>query len=107
LKRAEGDARRLGAERAAWADALALLIQATVTQGRGNTTLAIDQLQTAETALRQCHVHHHAAAAQYRRGGLIGGDEGRALAEAASAWMQDQKIVNPARMADLLAPGSW
>jgi hypothetical protein len=52
-------------------------------------------------------MNHLAAAAQYRRGGLIGGDEGRALASAASAWMQDQKIVNPARMADLLAPGSW
>jgi hypothetical protein len=107
LRRAEGDARRLSKEGAAWAGALALLIGATVAHGRGKTTVAIDQLHSAETALRECHMNHLAAAAQYRRGGLIGGDEGRVLAGTASAWMQEQKIVNPARMADLLAPGSW
>jgi hypothetical protein len=107
LRRADGDARRLSAERAAWADALALLIRATLAQSRGKTSLAIGQLQLAETALRQCHMNHLAAAALYRRGGLIGGEEGRELAGTATEWMRDQKIVNPARMANLLAPGSW
>ena len=107
LRRAERDARRLSRERAAWADALALLIRAGVAQGRGRAGQAIGQLKAAETALRDCQINHHAAAAQYRRGGLIGGDEGRQLSASAIQWMHDQKIVNPRQMVDLLAPGAW
>jgi eukaryotic-like serine/threonine-protein kinase len=107
LRRAERDARRLSTERAAWADALSLLIRATVAQARGEVSQAVETLQLAETALRDCHIHHHAAAAQYRRGGLIGGAEGRGLVEAATEWMRHQQIVNPARMVNLLAPGRW
>ena len=107
LRRAEGDARRLSKERAAWAEALALLIRATVAQARGEKSQAVEKLQSAETALRECHIHHHAAAAQYRRGALIGGDQGRALVDAATEWMLRQQIANPARMVNLLAPGRW
>jgi hypothetical protein len=107
VARAEGDARRLTKERAAWADALALLIGAIVAQGRGQTSLAVQQLQMAETALRQCQMNHYAAAAQYRRGGLIGGEEGNRLVTAATQWMKGQNIVEPARMVNLLAPGHW
>lgn len=107
LRRAEGDARRLTRERAAWADALALLIRATVAQSRGKTSLAIQQLQLSETALRQCRMNHYAAAAQYRRGGLIGGEEGSFLVQSATEWMKGQNIVNPSLIANVLAPGRW
>jgi hypothetical protein len=38
---------------------------------------------------------------------LLGGDEGRALVEAADAWMRGELILNPERMAAMLAPGRW
>ena len=46
-----------------------------------------------------------AAAARRRLGGLLGGDEGRALIAQADAWMAGQEIRNPARMAACIAPG--
>ena len=50
---------------------------------------------------------HYAAAAQYRRGQLVGGDEGRAQITAATEWFKDQEVVNIERMVCLLAPGDW
>jgi len=49
----------------------------------------------------------YAAAARRRRGQLLGGDEGAALVAEADSWMAKQDIKNPARMADMLAPGRW
>ena len=46
----------------------------------------------------------HAAVASRRRGEIAGGSEGRALVEAADAWMQGQGVRNPGRMAGMLAP---
>ena len=47
----------------------------------------------------------HAAAMRRRQGEILGGDQGRALLRAADASMQRQKVANPERMTDLLAPG--
>ena len=49
----------------------------------------------------------YAAAARYRRGSITVGDEGHLLIETACATMQAQQIANPARLANLLAPGPW
>ena len=43
--------------------------------------------------------------ARRRRGELLGGEEGRALVEAANAWMTEQTIKSPTRMTEMLAPG--
>ncbi len=62
------------------------------------------------------YVHRHAAgradlgglyeaAARRRLGELLRGDEGRRMIAAADAWMTEQAIRNPARMAAALAPG--
>jgi hypothetical protein len=107
LGRARRDARRLARERAAWADALAQLVFATITRASGDTHTAVIELERAEIALRASQMNHFAAAAQFRRGHLVGGDAGRRLIEAASEWMRGQQMMNPARLADLLTPGPW
>jgi hypothetical protein len=50
---------------------------------------------------------HYAAAAQYRRGQLIGNDEGRALLAEATRFFREQTVVNVQRITNLLAPGTW
>ena len=47
----------------------------------------------------------YAASAHRRLGGLLGGEEGRALIAQADAWMTGQGISNPACMAAGIAPG--
>jgi hypothetical protein len=47
----------------------------------------------------------YAAAARVRLGALLGGDEGAALQRSASAFMERQRVKEPARMVNLLAPG--
>jgi len=49
----------------------------------------------------------HAAVTRRRRGELMGGEAGSGLVAAADAWMSGQAIRNPARMAQMLAPGLW
>lgn len=106
LTRAEHDAAALTTD-APWGAALASLVRATVAHARGQQqgdTLA--SLAACAQQLRACHMHHYAAATDYRRGMLMGA-EGRTIADAASEWMRAHQMMNPARMADLLAPGPW
>jgi serine/threonine protein kinase len=100
-----GDARRIERERMAWAGPLAWLIRAGVAAGRGDRPGALALLRDAEAGLRAADMGLFAAAACYRRGVLLGGDAGRALAVQAVGWMEGQGIRNPARMAALYAPG--
>ena len=106
LQRAEADCRALENE-APWSCVLAQLARATLSHANGRTQAAIGELEAAAWALRECHMNHYAAAADYRRGILIGGEKGSDLVETASAWMGEHHMANPARMADLLAPGPW
>ena len=106
LARAEHDAATLQTD-APWGAALASLVKTTIAHARGEahvTTIA--SLEACAQKLRACHMHHYAAAADYRRGMLLG-SEGRALVDSASQWMRAHHMMNPARMADLLAPGPW
>ena len=90
------------------ATALASLLRATVEHGReADTTATIAALDAAGKRLAECHMHHYAAAADFRRGTLVGGAEGREIVQTASGWMASQNMMNAARMADLLAPGPW
>lgn len=107
LNRALADAESLAAE-APWADALASLVRATVEHAGGrNASVTIAALDASREKLAACHMHHYAAAADYRSGILMGGDQGRELVKSASDWMTAQNMTNAARMADLLAPGPW
>ena len=101
------EARRLDGEDAPWASALARLLRATAAYVRGKTDDARTALASAEAELQRCDMYLYAAAARYRRGSITVGDEGRVLIETARTTMNAQQIANPARLANLLAPGPW
>jgi ATP/maltotriose-dependent transcriptional regulator MalT len=105
LRRAEQDARRLDREGAPWARAVAKLVAGTCAQVGGRDAEAASALESAEMQLSACNMTLFAAAAQYRRGRLVGGTAGQALVDHALAAMQEQQVVNPQRLARVLAPG--
>ncbi|MBI4749777.1 MAG: hypothetical protein HY774_14920 [Acidobacteria bacterium] len=107
LKIAQTNARRIKREKIAYGDGWAELIFAGVEATRGRTTAAINHLHLAETKLAGADMKLYAAAASRRRGELLGGEEGSALIQQSEEWMTGQHIKNPARMADMLAPGRW
>ncbi|OLC43398.1 MAG: hypothetical protein AUH43_20790 [Acidobacteria bacterium 13_1_40CM_65_14] len=107
LRLAARDAQRLERTRAPWAEGLACLIRAGVASMRGDARKAAAQLADAEPRLSASDLSHFATACRRCRGELVGGREGRALVEDADRWFTDQHVVNPERMAGLLAPGAW
>ena len=83
------------------------LIRATVAWAQGHPASAVDHLRRAEAALRRCDMNQYAAAACYRRGQIEGGSTGAQLMREGAEWMQAERVVNPHRVLDLLAPGPW
>jgi serine/threonine protein kinase len=106
LREAERDARAIEREGLSWSAPLSKLLRAGIDVVRGErperaATLlrdAIVELDSADMAL-------YAAAARRCLGGILDGDEGRALVRGADDWMANETIKNPARMVNMLAPG--
>lgn len=107
LRGAEQHARRIERERTAWGDLLVLLLRAGIAADHGDRRRAGEVLAAAEQGLAAADMALHAAVARRRRGEVVGGEQGRALVEAADSWMAGQGIQNPERMAAMLAPGRW
>ena len=107
LRIAERDARMIEKENMPWGNAFARQIRAGIAAARGETAKAIEFAASAEASFEAVDMALYAAATRRRRGQLIGGDEGRKLVEEAETWMAGQKIKNPDRMTDMLAPGKW
>ena len=103
LSSAERDARRLARESAPWADAAADFIRGGTSAVRGDLESARHRFERAERAFHSVDMALHAMVARRRRGQLTAG--GTALVRSADDWMAAQSIRNPARMADMLAPG--
>jgi hypothetical protein len=104
LRQARADARRIEREEMPWATPLAQAIYAAVDFRKGQRERALAALARAEEGFRAADMALFAAAAQRRRGELIGGDAGQELIDQADAWMRSQGIVRPARMVDAFAP---
>ncbi len=102
---AEKDAAAIAREGSAPAAAFAATIQAAVQQQRGDRVGAVGWLREAAAGFARVSMALHAQAVRRRLGQLLGGDEGRALVQAADAFITAQAIVEPARMAAMLAPG--
>jgi hypothetical protein len=100
-------ARTLARKHARWASAVSLLIEACVANVKSERQRTLDLLQRAEVEFRACEMLDYVSACQYRRGTLVGDKEGRELIAAAGKWATSQRVVNPARVFDMLAPGRW
>ena len=107
VKNAARTAKQLRREGAAWAAALAGLIDAGVSSFHGRAARAILQLERAEAAFEHAEMALHAAVARRRRGELVGGAEGERLTMDADGWMNGQAIAKPARIVEMLAPGRF
>jgi hypothetical protein len=107
LKIAERDCRRIEREQMPWGNALALLLRAGISVGRGRIEDALSLAASAEKKLTSADMRVHAAAAGRRRGELVGGEEGRELMAQADAFLVSQGIARPQTIAAMLAPGPW
>jgi hypothetical protein len=81
------------------------LIYAGVAASEGDRNSALEILGTAIGVLDGAGMHAYATAARFRRGQLIGGEQGRAETESAAGSMRTKGVKRPDRMVDLLAPG--
>ena len=88
-----------------WSDAIAMLVEAAVAHLERRSGDARDLLATALEGFERADMTFHAAVARRHLGSTRGDERGRALVEAVDAWMARQGIRNPARIAQLIAPG--
>ena len=107
LSRAGRDARLLEREAMPASAGSAALIRAGVAAGRGDAAAARGLLMAAVGGLGRAAVSHYLAAARWRLGELLGGDDGASEIEGARAWFEEQGVRNPERMVAMLAPGRW
>jgi hypothetical protein len=104
IRAATRDARGLRSMRLAWTDALAQLLEASVSLVTATRTRGADHLARAHTECSAAGMTLHAAVARRRLGELTGGSEGaRAIAEA-DACLANQNIRAPQRFARLYMP---
>jgi hypothetical protein len=104
LETATGAARKIRREDMPWALAIAQLVDASVAAARTDRSAA-DALASAEQALVAADMHLYAAVARYRRGQLLGGEAGSALAATARDELVALGARNPERIADMIVPG--
>lgn len=105
LRQARRYARRLDKEGIEWAGPFAAYIRAAIQYLQGNPEAAIDGLRHAVDGFEQTHMSLYRAAAQRRLGQLISGDQGQALITAAEAAFTEQGVLDPPRLANMMAPG--
>ncbi len=99
--------RRLGREPALWARAHRSLLRGCLETITGRDALAVRCFEAAEEQFEGADMALLAHLARDRRGALIGGSEGHELRAHAHQYLTEQGITNPARYADMLAPGDW
>lgn len=105
LNAAEKEAKRMEREGTPYASSLCFFTRAGIASIRGNEPDAVTLFSRAETVFVANDMALHVAAARWRRGEVIGGDEGRALIDSADSWLRGQNITNPSRIIDMLSPG--
>ncbi len=99
------EARALRAEKMVWTTAFADVIDAGVAARRGQREVAVAALEGAARGFDAADMALYAACARRRLGALLGGDEGSALVENATAWMRAQGVQSPEKITAMLAAG--
>jgi hypothetical protein len=106
LRAAERDARSIARIKSSFgSEGIACIVYAAVALRRGRRDQARQRLERAAEVFDAAEMRLYAAAARRRLGELTGGDDGRELIEKSDALLANQKVRNPERMADVLAPG--
>ncbi|MFO0891734.1 MAG: protein kinase [Isosphaeraceae bacterium] len=104
-KFAATDADRLDREGLPWSRAYAGLVRAAIAVRRGERGDAEALLRRAIEDFDAADMKLYANVAQRRLGELVGGVEGDELLTASAAFMAEQGVVDPTRMAAMCAPG--
>ncbi|REG32252.1 putative ATPase [Archangium gephyra] len=84
---------------------VAHLLRASIARLRGDPEGARSHLSSAIQGFDAAGMAVHAAIARHHHGGLLGGEEGRALVRTAHTVMTSHGIAEPARWASTFAPG--
>jgi hypothetical protein len=105
LRSAARQAGKIERAKASWANPLATLLRAGIASVQGQSEEALRLLTQAEEEFHTADMEMYAAAARRQRGKLLGGDEGTALIASADAFMAEQDVKVPERIAAMLAPG--
>lgn len=105
LRVAETMARRIAKERMPWSDPFVALIRAAIAHSRRDSTAARTLLSDAIERFDLADMHLYAMAARRRLGQLTNGERGAELQREVDRWMAEQKIHQPQRMTQMLAPG--
>ena len=98
---------RLEAERMPWITPLADLLSAAAANATGDRQGAVTRLRAAMAHADAADMSLLATTARYRLGAILGGDEGRQLAQEAEEVMMGQGIRAPWRFAAVILPGRW
>ena len=105
LRIAEVMADRIAKEGMDWSVPLVSLIRASLAHQRGQKDEARLHLSRAAENFAGADMHLYAAAAKRRLGQVLNNERGLELVSEADAWMRDQRVRNPERLARMLAPG--
>jgi hypothetical protein len=105
LKEAAADAQRIARLRMDWSTPLSQLVLAAVAARRNDRAEALRLLETAVIGLRNADMALVQHAAERRWGELEAGESGETRTAIADAALEALGIRNPARLADMFAPG--
>jgi eukaryotic-like serine/threonine-protein kinase len=104
LAAARTSAAILEREGMASATGLSRLVRAGLASHAGDVERTIAWLASAIEALDEAEMKGYAASARWRRGAILGGDEGKAELEAARVYFANEGICAPDRHAAMLVP---
>ncbi len=105
LRVARKQANKLARERSPMAELFVRQINACLAYLEGDEQTAVKLLRKAAKSFEEAQYKLFATSTNRQLGRLLGGDEGRALIVKADTAMKEEAIVNPERVAAMLAPG--
>jgi hypothetical protein len=105
MRTAKRSARRLRADRLSWTEAAAHVIEAGLARHRGDMDACAVHLALAMHEYREAGMAGHLHAVRFAFGRVVGGEEGAAHRRAAEAFFREQRVMEPDRLVEMLAPG--
>jgi eukaryotic-like serine/threonine-protein kinase len=97
-------ARKLDRERVLWMSTVASLVWSGIARASGDREGEIGHLRAAAERAESGDMQLHAAVARMRLGAILGAGEGEELEQRARAWMAEQGVARPDRIAAMYAP---